>query len=46
MKVLAFASAWDDYEIREACKIDNTILVKGRRSGDAIILNKVEVLGN
>ena len=46
VKVLAFASAWDDYEIREACKIDNTILVKGRRSGDAIILNKVEVLGN
>lgn len=44
VKVLIFASTWQYQEIRDKIQLGNVILVKGRRSGNDIILNGVEVL--
>lgn len=44
VKVLIFSSTWRYSKIRDLLQIGNKILVKGRRSGDAVILSEVEVL--
>jgi len=44
VKVLVFSSTWRYSKIRDLLQIGNKILVKGKRSGDAVILNEVEVL--
>lgn len=44
VKVLVFSSTWQYPQIKESMKIGNIILVRGRRSGNDIILNEVEVL--
>lgn len=44
VKVLIFASTWRYENIRNAMQMDNIILVKGKRSGNDIILDEVEVL--
>jgi DNA polymerase-3 subunit alpha len=44
VKVLCFASIWINKSIREAMKIGNILLVKGKRSGTDVLLDEVEVL--
>ena len=44
VKVIVFSSIWSDEEVRNCIKEGNIILVKGKRSGKDILLNKVEVL--
>lgn len=44
VKVLIFSSMWKYESIREAIQIGNVILVKGKRSGNDIILDGVEIL--
>lgn len=44
IKVLIFASKWSDITIQNIIQINNTIMIKGKRSGDSIILNDVEIL--
>ena len=44
VRVLVFAHTWADPLVQEIFKVDNLVLVKGRRSGDAVIFNKGEVL--
>lgn len=44
VKVLVFSRTWANKAIQEILQIGNIIMVKGRRSGDAIILNDVEIL--
>jgi DNA polymerase-3 subunit alpha len=44
VKVLIFASQWKNEKIRETIKLNSIIMVKGRRSGDSVILNEVEEL--
>lgn len=44
VKVLVFSNTWRYSKIRDLLQIGNIILVKGRRSGDAVILYEVEVL--
>lgn len=44
IKTIIFASSWSDPLIKQPIQIGNIIMVKGRRSGDAIILNDVEIL--
>lgn len=44
VKVLVFASVWKYKNIQHLLQINNCIIVKGKRSGDAIILNEVDLL--
>ena len=44
VKCLVFSSTWARSKVREVLQVDKLILVKGRRSGDAIILNEIELL--
>lgn len=44
IKVLIFSSTWKDKKIQEDIQIGNIVLIKGRRSGNDVILNEVEVL--
>ena len=44
VKVVIFASSWSNPLVRNAIDVGNIIMVKGRRSGNDIILNEVEVL--
>ncbi len=44
IKVLIFASMWKRRIVQEQCKLNNVIMVKGKRSGDAVICNEIEVL--
>ncbi len=44
VKVLIFSSTWKYTPIREAMQINNIVLIKGKRSGNDIILDGVEVL--
>ena len=44
VKILVFASTWRNHKVQALMDIGNLILVKGRRSGDAIILNEIEIL--
>lgn len=44
VKFLAFSYLWAREDIRNACQIDNIILVNGRRSGNDVIINDIDVL--
>ncbi len=44
IKVLVFASTWKNKSIRETLQINNTVMIKGRKSGDSVILNEAEIL--
>jgi DNA polymerase-3 subunit alpha len=44
VKVLVFANVWKLLKVQECLEIGNIIMVKGKRSGDGIILDTVEVL--
>ena len=44
IKVIVFASTWKYKNIREQLQIGNIIMVKGKKSGDAIILDELEIL--
>lgn len=44
VKVLVFSSMWKRRGIREQCGLGNIVMIKGKRSGDAIICNEIEVL--
>ena len=43
IKVIAFAGTWNKL-IEPLCQIGNTVMVKGKRSGDAVFLNEIELL--
>ncbi len=43
VKVVIFSNSWNE-EIKEMMRIGNIVLVKGRRSGSDILLDKMEVL--
>ena len=44
VKVIIFASTWDKKEIRECIIEGNIIMVKGKKSGNSVLLNEVEML--
>ena len=44
IKILVFASSWRNTEIKDLIQINNIVLVKGKRNGDALILDGVELL--
>lgn len=44
VKILIFASTWKSQEIQNNFKEKNIVLVRGKRSGHDILLDKVEVL--
>ena len=44
IKVIIFSSTWSDPLIKQHIHIGNTIMVKGKRSGDSIILFETELL--
>lgn len=44
LKILVFSSMWTREEVRNAMQKGNIIMVKGTRSGNDILLSKVEVL--
>lgn len=46
LKVIVFASTWKYQNIRDAMKPGNIILIRGKRSGNDVILDGVEVLEN
>jgi DNA polymerase-3 subunit alpha len=44
VRVLVFGYLWARADIQECFEIGNLIMVNGKKSGDAILLDKVEVL--
>jgi len=46
VKLLVFASTWRYLQIKSSFTKGNIVLVKGKRSGDAVIVDSVEVLEN
>jgi len=44
LKIVIFSSTWRHKHIKEAFQEDNILLVKGRRSGNDILLDEVEIL--
>lgn len=44
VKLVVFASYWSRKDVREACTEGNIILVRGKRSGNDVLLNSVEIL--
>lgn len=44
LKLIIFASYWSDPNIKNLIKFDNIIMVKGKRSDNALILNNIELL--
>lgn len=44
IKVIVFASTWANKSVKESMIVGNIVMVKGRRSGNDILLDKVEVL--
>lgn len=44
LKVIVFASTWKYQNIRDAMKPGNIILIRGKRSGNDVVLDGVEVL--
>ena len=44
IKVLVFSSTWKDKELQETLQLGKIIMIKGRKNGDAIILNGAEEL--
>lgn len=44
LKVIIFSSVWSDKEIQNMCRVGQVVLIKGRRSGNSLLLNSMEVL--
>ena len=44
IKILIFSSTWRNTKIQDLIKLDNIVLVRGKRSRDALILDGVELL--
>jgi len=44
IKVIVFASLWQYKKIQESIQIGNIIMAKGKRSGNDILLNEIEIL--
>ncbi len=44
LRLIIFASYWSDPLVKNLIKLDNIIMVKGRRSGDSLLLNNIELL--
>ncbi len=44
IKTIIFASSWIDPSIKQLVQINNIVMIKGKRSGDGIILNDIELL--
>ena len=44
LKCLAFASIWECQDIKDIAKVGNIVLIKGKRSGQDLIINDMELL--
>ena len=44
IRVLVFGNNWEKYEVQNLFKIGNLVLVKGEKSGDAVLFNSGEEL--
>lgn len=44
VKALVFSRDWESKKLQKACEIGNIVIVKGRRTGNDIIGEKVEIL--
>lgn len=44
VKVIIFASTWRYKKVKQCIQIGNKILIKGKKSGDSILLDEVEIL--
>lgn len=44
VKVVVFATKWKHKELQELCKVGNIAFIKGKKSGNGILLNEMEVL--
>lgn len=44
VKTTIFSSTWKDKKLKEATVLGNIVLVKGKRSGNSILVDKIEVL--
>jgi DNA polymerase-3 subunit alpha len=44
VRVLVFSSTWSRLQIQGSLVMGNIVLVRGKRSGDSVLLNSVEVL--
>ena len=44
IKVIVFATKWANEELQALCKVGNIAFIKGKKSGNGILLNEMEVL--
>lgn len=44
VKVLVFANLWKRKNIKKVLTVNNIVLIRGKKSGDAVLLNEVELL--
>ena len=44
VKLLIFASTWKNKKIQELCVEGNIVMAKGKKSGDSLLLNEIELL--
>lgn len=44
VKLIVFSSTWNDEKIKEKLTIGNIVMAKGKKSGNSLLLNELEVL--